>query len=760
MGVTRTFLAWYRTGLATALAGLPPAGSARAGLPADLTLTGATARTSHVPVQLAGPGDVAGLDPAEVRRCEPYDGCADFEPEYLAYVELASPDLPWRFSPIGPATSPLHNPEDPAAAPATQHRLTPWLALVVVAADQASVAPAVTGRLPVLTCPASELPNPAEMWGWAHVQVSATDGADPVAAAGDPSRSVARLVCPRHLEPGIAYQAFLVPTFAAGVTAAGPAGPGLATASVDPLQPAWGGTGPVSLPVYYSYAFTTGQVGTFETLARRLRPHAAPAATAGRTVAIDAPGWDVVGPTGAAVLVQGALRPVPSSPAEPPPDPAYAAQLAAAISVKGTGLQLRPPVYGQDYAGGTTVVQGTIPGWLTALNTDPRRRLAAGLGAWAVAVMQDELADRAWQQLATAGLAEPAAADSDLAGALGGTLAARAAGTPAAALPTTLARLSRAGGPLARTGTATAHTILAPAAPREAATTGPNRLAPTFDDPAYTYLAAISPEWLLPGAGDIPDDSIVVMQTNPAFTEAYLVGLNHALARELAWRRFPLDPTATMFRRFWAAAPGAPDAAIAPIGQWEADSGLGDHSPAADQLVLLVRGALLRRFPTAAVYLSGTQSDGTERHLTPSLAATLGAGTTFFGFAITPGEALHPAPDSGVTAWSVVLQESVDHVRYGLDDAPADGSTATVHGWQDLDWAHPQAAGHTNLPVAGPLAGVSRPLTATTGHVTAPAAIWGADSGQLAAALTRPAFRVRIPIALWVAAPTSAGPEA
>jgi len=753
VSVTRTFLAWYRTGLAAALTGVPSAGSARASLPADLTLTGATTRTGHVPVQLAGPGDVAGLDPVEVRRCEPYDGCPDFEPEYLAYVELTSPDLPWRFSPIGPATSSLPDPEHPNAAPALQHRLAPWLALVVVAADQASVTPAAAGRLPVLTCPASELPDPAESWAWAHVQVSTTDGADPVAAAGDPTRSAARLICPRHLRSGIAYRAFLVPAFAAGVAAGG-----INTAGRDPLDPAWGGTSPVSLPVYFSYTFTTGQAGTFETLARRLRLQSAPAAAGGRSIRIDAPGWNVVGAPGATVVMQGALRPVPapSSPAEPLPDPAYAAALAAAVSITGTGLQLRPPVYGQDYAGGTTVVRAASPGWLTALNTDPRRRLAAGLGAWAVAVLQDELADRAWQQLAAAGLAQPTAADPDLAGALSSTLAGRAAGTPAAALPTTLARLTRAGGPIARTGTATAHTALAPAAPPPAAAPAPVRFSPVFDDPAYAYLAAVAPEWLLPGSGDIPQDAVVVMQTNPAFTESFLVGLNHALARELAWRRFPLDPTATMFRRFWAAAPGAPGTAVAPVSQWDADSALGDHSPAADQLVLVIRGALLRRFPAAAVYLSGAHRDGSERHLPPSLAATLAAGTAIFGFPITPDQALHPSPDSGVTAWSIVLQEAVDHVRYGLA-ALGDGGTATLHAWQDLDWAHPQAAGHTHLPVAGPLAGVSRPLTVAVGPVTAPTAVWGADSGQLAAALTRPAFRVRIPIGLWLAAPAPPG---
>ena len=196
------------------------------------------------------------------------------------------------------------------------------------------------------------------------------------------------------------------------------------------------------------------------------------------------------------------------------------------------------------------------------------------------------------------------------------------------------------------------------------------------------------------------------MQTNPAFTEAYLVGLNHALARELAWRRFPLDPTATMFRRFWAAAPGALDAAIAPIDQWDAG---------------LTRSATTARPPISSSCWSAAHCCGASRPprctcpaRNPTAPSAISPrawpqrsapGQTFFGFSITPDEALHPARDSGVTAWSVVLQESVDHVRYGLDDAPDDGSTATVHGWQDLDWANPHAAGHTNLPVAGPLAG-------------------------------------------------------
>ena len=84
MSVTRTFLAWHRKGLPVALSGAPGAGSARSAVPARVTLRGGP--TTVIPVELAGPGDIAGLDPREVRRTEPHDGCADFEPAYLPYV--------------------------------------------------------------------------------------------------------------------------------------------------------------------------------------------------------------------------------------------------------------------------------------------------------------------------------------------------------------------------------------------------------------------------------------------------------------------------------------------------------------------------------------------------------------------------------------------------------------------------------------------------------------------------------------------------
>jgi hypothetical protein len=64
--------------------------------------------------------------------------------------------------------------------------------------------------------------------------------------------------------------------------------------------------------------------------------------------------------------------------------------------------QLRPPLYGAVQAGvrRADLASGTaLPTWLMELNTDPRLRVFAGLGAQVVASEQDDLVAAAWQQV-------------------------------------------------------------------------------------------------------------------------------------------------------------------------------------------------------------------------------------------------------------------------------------------------------------------------------------------------------------------------
>ena len=106
-----------------------------------------------------------------------------------------------------------------------------------------TLTPAVSGGLPRLSCSAAELPDPADAWAWAHVQIVHDAAVDARAALDDPTVGLSRVFCTRRLDPGIRYLACLVPRFAAGADA------GLKPASPasDPLGPAWGPDGNVIL---------------------------------------------------------------------------------------------------------------------------------------------------------------------------------------------------------------------------------------------------------------------------------------------------------------------------------------------------------------------------------------------------------------------------------------------------------------------------------------------------------------------------------
>ena len=81
----------------------------------------------------------------------------------------------------------------------------------------------------------------------------------------------------------------------------------------------------------------------------------------------------------------------------------------------------------------------------------------------------------------------------------------------------------------------------------------------------YESLRDLSPELLLPGVGTIDLDTVTLLNSNPRFIEAYMVGLNHELASELLWREFPSDTRASVLPPVLGHArhPGADAAAAA-----------------------------------------------------------------------------------------------------------------------------------------------------------------------------------------------------
>jgi hypothetical protein len=213
--------------------------------------------------------------------------------------------------------------------------------------------------------------------------------------------------------------------------------------------------------------------------------------------------------------------------------------------------------------------------------------------------------------------------------------------------------------------------------------------APELDVPVYDYLAALAPERFLPGVGEIPDDAITLLETNPRFIEALLVGLNHEMNRELLWRGFPTDQRGTPLRRFWDWADGGAD--IPPIHEWQAQKALGGNSRsgAGGQITLLVRGRLLRRYPNTVVLAwraKGNQlikpaAPGDIR--TPVFGGSLGNDIVFAGFDLTDAELLQG------DGWFFVLAQQPSEPRFGFDEPDLRlAASPALSAWSGADWRH------------------------------------------------------------------------
>ena len=69
--------------------------------------------------------------------------------------------------------------------------------------------------------------------------------------------------------------------------------------------------------------------------------------------------------------------------------------------------------------------------------------------------------------------------------------------------------------------------------------------------PSLPKVVRIDPELLLPGIGDLADESVGLAMINGTYVEAFLLGANHELAREMIWREYPADLAGTWLRMFW-----------------------------------------------------------------------------------------------------------------------------------------------------------------------------------------------------------------
>ncbi len=236
---------------------------------------------------------------------------------------------------------------------------------------------------------------------------------------------------------------------------------------------------------------------------------------------------------------------------------------------------------------------------------------------------------------------------------------------------------------------------------------------PKIDLPMYEPLKAISPELFLPNINLIPSNSITLIETNQKFIESYMVGLNHEFARKLLWREYPADQRGSYFRQFWDSRSYfnieglTPDQLkeklydIPELHRWPLNSQLGGHNNRAsagevgEEAVLVIRGELLKKYPTAVIYAHHAQwarkpdqsidltqprtlqdidaafEDNPPRTIirTPLYEAKVDPDIYFFGFDLTIPEA---KGDSGQNSnddpgWFFVIKERPGEPRFGLE---------------------------------------------------------------------------------------------
>lgn len=307
---------------------------------------------------------------------------------------------------------------------------------------------------------------------------------------------------------------------------------------------------------------------------------------------------------------------------------------------------------------------------------------------------------------------------------------------------------------------------------------------PEIDLPMYKPLVELSDELFLPNINRLAENSISLLETNQEFIEAYMVGLNHEFARELLWREYPTDQRGSYFRQFWEAQ-GFHDTEgltpeelrerlkdIPPIHRWRKRSRLGEHDhrdPAGDrdEVVLVIRGELLKRYPNAVIFAqravwrdrdgnpivdpadTGSIDPARPRDLrpltpaeqanppreilkTPLYEAKVEPDIYFFGFDLSAcqtrggtGAADRPVDPrcaaEGVEwhdpGWFFVIQERPGEIAMGLDVPDEDDRLEDVKVWNDLSWNHVGVAAGSYLEITAATAAIPlQPLAGDEAH--------------------------------------------
>ena len=301
----------------------------------------------------------------------------------------------------------------------------------------------------------------------------------------------------------------------------------------------------------------------------------------------------------------------------------------------------------------------------------------------------------------------------------------------------------------------------------------PVRLTPTFPQPMYEPLRDLFRDMLLPGLDALPNNSILLLGPEPAFIEAFMVGLNDELGRELLWREFPTDLRGTYFRQFWdvrgqlGPEPTEADRErlrdIPPIADWRGALGSNMKPERGRDLVfLLIKGDLLLRFPTALIFAARArwsqvgdaaaapavvdEKQDQQNPVLPSLQVDAAPGVRMLGFNIPGGiaAAVGGASPPAAPGWFVVIQEHPTEPRFGLNVGRVD----PLSTWRKLAWTDVALRAKESNYIS---AKEKSPTLTGTPPTQDTAAVWGRTSADMAYITLQKAYRLEVHAGHWFA---------
>jgi hypothetical protein len=280
-------------------------------------------------------------------------------------------------------------------------------------------------------------------------------------------------------------------------------------------------------------------------------------------------------------------------------------------------------------------------------------------------------------------------------------------------------------------------------------------IEPHFALPMSRLFKTLFAQFMLPNANEMPPESVAVLETNDAFVAAFMVGLNHEMSRELAWREFPADLSGTYFQTFWEHVGGGDNIVDMPaIKEWKPDEDLSAPvgGGTGGLLVLLIRGDLLRRFPTVTICAVPATSpmqfsDKSDDRRYPRLWGRLDPDITYLGFDLTPEEARGNPNDPNDYGWFFLIEQQPTEPRFGLDESGEVITQPPTKGWQSLSWGH--LLGDQDVPSLDKLGYIG-----LSGKLLKDCKIdddtWGADAATMAKITLQKPYGVAMHASRWV----------